>query len=53
MSKLKWEALAVLFAVAAVADIGMALGIQSAGVAALGMVPTFAAGWCAGKASWS
>ena len=53
MSKLKFETLAVVFFLAGALDLGMALGIQSVAVAAIGSVPLFAAGWCAGKASWS
>ena len=53
MSAIKWAGLAIVFAVAGAADIGMALAIQNTVVAVLGMVPTFAAGWCAAKASWS
>lgn len=53
MTKYAWLAGASVFGLFSLLDVAAALGTAQIGVALLGMLPAFVAGWCAAKASWS
>jgi hypothetical protein len=53
MNKIKYSAFATTFLLAAFSIALSGFGLNSPSVVALGLVPGFVAGWCAGKAAWS